>query len=530
MNTLRNILLLVLALLIGFVVGSKFSSIFSAEGVSAGSDKFNEVLNLTKKHYYKDISTNELVDDAIVGMLESLDPHSVYIPPVEQEAIAEQFKGNFDGIGIEFQILEDTITVVTPIVGGPSEAVGIFAGDRIVEIEKKNCVGFDNQQVLKNLRGDRGTKVKLKIYRPFGSKLIDFTIVRDQIPLHTVEASILVSDSVGYVSLSKFTDTSTLEVKDALSKLAKIGMKKVILDLRNNPGGYLKQAHQIADLFIDSTKMIVYTKEKNDAPGDEYKAEKDYHYENMPLVVLINKGSASASEIVSGAIQDWDRGLIVGETSFGKGLVQRPFTLPDKSAVRLTIAKYFTPLGRAIQRSYKNRDDYYVEVHDRVEEEGENFAHNAELDSTKKVFYTKSGKKVLGGGGITPDYIVVNNELTDFSIKLRSNNIFYEFIRKYLDANGNKTKIVKNYNNDFLKFKDNFSLTEKELGNFVKFVISNNITFDKNEFNHDKKYIKQRLKAHIAREFWQNNGWYAVLLKEDKQFTKAHELIRKINR
>ena len=525
MITIKNILLLLLFLLIGFVLGSKFNEIFSAEGVSEGSDKFNEVLNLTKTHYYKDVNTDELVEGAISGMLENLDPHSVYIPPVEQEAIAEQFQGNFDGIGVEFQILDDTITVVSPIVGGPSEAVGIFAGDRIVEIENKSCIGFTNKQVLKNLRGDRGTKVKLRIFRPFGSKLIDFTIIRDQIPLFTVEASILVGDSIGYISLSKFTDTSTLEVKEALGKLTKYGMQKIILDLRNNPGGYLKQAYQIADLFIDSTKMIVYTKEKNDSKGDEYKAEKDYHYEKMPLVVLINKGSASASEIVSGAVQDWDRGIIVGETSFGKGLVQRPFTLPDNSAVRLTIAKYFTPLGRAIQRSYKNKDDYYVEVDKRVEEEGENFNHNAEQDSAKQIFYTKSGKKVLGGGGITPDYIVKNNELTDYTIELRSNNSLYQFIRKYLDTNDYKGKFFAKYHNDFDKFKKEFTITEDVLKLFISYTKRNNIKFNKKEFNKDKKYIKQRLKAHIAREFWKNNGWYAILLEEDQQFMKAKELI-----
>jgi carboxyl-terminal processing protease len=521
-----NIFTLIIFLLIGLLIGSQFHNFFVEDNVNSEAQKFGEVLRLTEQNYYEDVDPEELVGNALNGMLSKLDPHSVYIPPIEQKAIAEQFKGKFDGIGVEFQIVNDTITVVSPITGGPSESVGITAGDRIVEIDDKSCIGFNNEDVIKHLRGKRGTRVNLRVYRPVGKKLLTFSVIRDQVPLRTVESAIMVSDSVGYIALSKFSETSTNEMKEALAGLTNLGMKKLILDLRNNPGGYLNQAHQIADLFIDSTKMIVYTKGKNGVLGDEYIAQRDYPFEKIPLVVLVNNGTASASEIVSGAIQDWDRGIIVGETTFGKGLVQRPFTLPDNSAVRITIAKYYTPLGRQIQRKFenKNKEEYFSEVKHRHEKEGNNFNHLAELDSTRQVFHTKSGKTVLGGGGITPDYILKNHELSDYTLSLRSKNIFYHYIREYLDRN--KNKLRKIYGNDLKRFKKKFKFTNSEMESFIKFAEENEIKFIKNEYESDKNYIKDRLKANVAKEFWKNNGWYYVLLEDDEQFLKARELLQ----
>ncbi|MFZ1288678.1 MAG: S41 family peptidase [Melioribacteraceae bacterium] len=519
-----TILISISILLIGITIGFFLNNFLIDENVSEGSKKFNEVLSYTQKYYYQDVDTKDLVDDAINGMLHDLDPHSVYIPPTDQMHIEEEFRGNFEGIGIEFQINNDTINVVSPITGGPSESVGIEAGDRIIKINNKNCIGFTNKDVVKNLRGEKGTKVNVTVYRPFQKKKLNFEIIRDQIPIYTVDAAIMVSDSIGYISLSKFAETSMFEVKQSLEKLSKLGMRKLIFDLRNNPGGYLEQAFQIADLFIDQNKLIVFTRGRISSLDDNLNAEKTYPYEKIPVVILINRGSASASEIVSGAIQDWDRGILVGETSFGKGLVQRPFILEDSSAVRITISKYFTPSGRAIQRDYKNKEDYYNEIMNREESEGENINHKLEADSAKEIFYTSGGRKVIGGGGITPDFIVKNEELSDYSIHLRSQNIYYKFARKFIDAN---SELNEKFKNNFKLFKNEFSFSNNDMKSFVKFAEENGVKFSNQDFIKDEEFIKARLKAHIAKNFWNNNGWYSVLLDVDDQFGKAKELLQK---
>lgn len=511
-------------LIVGISIGLLIQEQINENHLTKEAEKFNEILNLTKNYYYEDVNSDELFQDAVNGMLSKLDPHSIYIPTIEQKGIDEQFRGRFEGIGIEFQIINDTITVVSPISGGPSQSVGIEPGDRIIKIDGKSSIGYTNSDVLKKLRGAKGTSVKIKVYRPLVNKKIDFTIIRDEIPIYTVDASIMISDSIGYISLSKFSETSSIEMKSALSDLTKSGMKKLILDLRNNPGGYLKRAFEIADMFIDGHKMIVYTRGRRSELDDDLVAERDYPYEKIPLVILVNRGSASASEIVSGAVQDWDRGLLVGETTFGKGLVQRPFLLPDSSAVRITIAKYYTPSGRQIQRHFENKEDYYEEVQTREEKDTVNINHTLEVDSTKKVFHTAGGRPVVGGGGITPDFIVENKELTDYSIKLRSNGIFYKFIRRYLDSKSSER--LKNYLNNFNKFKLQFKLNDRELKSFIKFAERNKVKYNEKEYFEDQDYIKTRLKAEIAKNFWKNNGLYSVLLKLDKQFLKAKQLLK----
>lgn len=525
MKLKSNIITLIFYLFIGIFIGFLLNEFLFKNKYDKKSDKFDYVLNLVKEYYYQEVDENELEINGINGMLNSLDPHSIYIPPVEQEAIEEEFEGKFDGIGIEFQVLNDTITVVSPIIGGPSESVGIEAGDRIIEIDNKKSIGFSNQDVIKNLRGPRGSKVNLTVYRPSLKKTLKFNIIRDVIPLRTVEASLIVSDSIGYIALSKFVETSTFEMKDALKGLKNLGMKKLILDLRNNPGGFLDQAHQIADLFIDGEKMIVYTKGRSSELEDVKKAKITYPYEQMPIAVLVNKGSASASEIVAGAIQDWDRGIIVGETTFGKGLVQRPFLLNDSSAVRITIAKYFTPSGRVIQRKFENTKEYYQDIENREEIEGENIDHNLEFDSTTAIYHTSKGRKVIGGGGITPDFIVKNKELTEFTINLRGKNLFYKFIRLLLD--GNLKGVYENYNGSLTRFYRLFELSDDQINLFKDFCLKNGVEIDVISLNLDKNYIKKRLKAEIARNYWKNNGWFKVLLDEDEQFLKARELLSK---
>ncbi|MCB0730628.1 MAG: S41 family peptidase, partial [Ignavibacteriae bacterium] len=321
--------------------------------------------------------------------------------------------------------------------------------------------------------------------------------------------------------LSKFVETSFAEIKEALRQLEAMGMKKLVLDLRNNPGGYMEQAVKIADLFLDSDKLIVYTKGRDNTISDKLEAELSYPYEKIPLAVLVNHGTASASEIVTGALQDWDRGIIVGETTFGKGLVQRPFILPDNSVVRITISKYFTPSGREIQRDYENKADYFAIVTPN-EKEGENFNHTQEVDSNETVYTTSKGRQISAHGGITPDFIVKNNDLTYYTVLLRSKDLFYQFVLKYLDKNA--STLFNKYNNLKL-FKDSFDFTNQEINSFIKFADENGVKFVKDEFEKDKHYILLRLKAQIAKNYWKSDGWYSLLLTADKQFNKAKELL-----
>ncbi|MDQ7816116.1 MAG: S41 family peptidase [Melioribacteraceae bacterium] len=510
-------------LLIGLYGGIKLSDFLSLSTSNKDLKKFSDVLKYTENYHIDTVKRSKLVEDAIRGMFSNLDPHTAYIPVSEQQSSEEQFRGNFDGIGIEFQILNDTIVVVSAITGGPSETVGIQSGDRILKINGQNAVGLTNEAVIKRLRGKKGTSVIVSILNPGIKKINEYKIVRDRINLYSVDISLMYNDSIGYLNLTRFSETSTSEMLDALNKLKNDGMKGLILDLRNNPGGYEDQAAKIADLFIDGDKMIVYNKGRVESFSEEFRAGKTYSFEKTPLIILVNRGSASASEIVAGAVQDWDRGLIVGETTFGKGLVQRPIILEDKSAVRITIAKYYTPSGRAIQREYRDKKQYYEDVMNRDEEEINNLNHTAEKDSSRQQFKTNKGRIVFGGGGITPDYIIEPEKESEFSIDLRRNNAYYQFIRKYMDKNSKAIKAK--YNDNLKKFISDFNLPDNAMNEFINFATSLKIKFDQSGYNRDKELIRLRLKAFIARELFKDLGWYSVLLQQDKQFNKALNLL-----
>lgn len=515
---LKNLPFLLLIFIFGIYVGLRLSKYIESKQ-NLQFKKLENVIRYTEDYYIDTLKREKLVEDAINGILKSLDPHSVYITPEELSASEEEFRGNFEGIGIEFQIIKDTVVVVSAITGGPSEAVGILSGDRIIKINGKSCIGYTNEQVIKSLRGKKGTKVEVSIYRPSNKKIINFVIHRDTINLYSVTASLIYKDEIGYINLTRFSETSFNEMIKALQKLTSLGMKKLVLDLRNNPGGYLEQAYKIADLFIDDKKMIVYTKGRLKDFNEEYYALNPYPYEKLPLIILVNRGSASASEIVAGAIQDWDRGLIIGETTFGKGLVQRQIILPDKSAVRLTIAKYFTPSGREIQRDFKDRENYINAILERKEKDSNNLEHKLEEKNSKQTYKTKNGRTVYGGNGITPDYIVENNKETDFSIELRKNNIYYLYVRNYMDKYGEILR--RKYKSNLKKFIIEFEFSEKEMNNFLTFVRNNNIKFNYEDYLKDKEMTKIRLKAFVARDIFKEEGWYAVMLNNDRQFQKA---------
>ncbi len=507
-------------LIFGIFTGIQIQKAISTDNFQEQLRKFSDVLSLTRKFYVDEVDTQKLVESAINGLLEKLDPHSVYIPPKQLEQVEEEFRGNFEGIGIEFQIINDTIVVVSAIPGGPSEALGITAGDRIVKINGEPYKKITNEEVRKKLRGPKGTRVDVTIYRPSINEFLDFTIIRDKIPLYSVDAAFMIDNETGYISLSRFAQTTFDEIKSAMDSLDRQGMKRLILDLRNNSGGYMSEAVKISDLFLDQGKMIVYTKSRIPEFCEEYRAVRPFKYEKLPVIVLVNNGSASASEIVSGSIQDWDRGLIVGERTFGKGLVQRQFTLNDNSALRLTISRYYTPVGRLIQRDYtgKEKADYYRESVETDTIEGENIEHTIENDTTKPVYITPKGRKVYGGGGITPDYIVKSPPLTKFTSSLLRKNLFYQFILSYLDRNG---KAIQNKYKDWKTFKQEYQINETMLNEFVDYAKKQGVEFNKDEFEKDKSYIKARLKAQIGRSYWRNDGWYPVLLEVDPQFKKA---------
>ena len=521
-DKISKIQLGIITLVIGIILGMQLDMITKNSDLSDGVRKIQDVLKYTYNYYVDTVNTNKLIDAAITGMLNELDPHTTYIPPESQQTAEEEFRGNFEGIGVEFQIINDTITIVSPISGGPSEVLGILAGDRIIKIDGNECTGFTNNDVFKHLRGPKGSRVSVLIYRPSTGREINFDITRDEIPLNSVDAAIMIDDETGYISLSKFSETTTDEMLSALEKLVGMGMKYLILDLRNNPGGLLQQAFQVADLFISDEKLIVFTKSRIKEFNEKFDAQIDYPYETIPISILVNGGSASASEIVAGAVQDWDRGLIIGETSFGKGLVQRPFLLSDNSAVRITIAKYYTPSGRLIQRNYDDKKNYYSEVFSREEEEGNNFNHNIEQDSLKNAFKTKGGRTVFSNGGITPDFLVKDSQLDDFLIQLRRNNLFYEFIRAYMDIRGQQIRSA--YKNSELTFINNFNFSDSELNDFRNFISKKELKFTEDDFKKNITYIKIRLKAFIARELYKNEGWYRILLSLDDQFKAALNL------
>ncbi|HEX9006645.1 MAG TPA: S41 family peptidase, partial [Bacteroidota bacterium] len=398
--------------LVGLIVlslgaGALLNHLISDTNIYEQLNKYKDVLSLTEKYYVEDVDTQKLTESAITGLLNQLDPHSVYIPASQMQRVTEEFQGSFEGIGIEFQVLNDTLLVVAPIVGGPSEALGIQAGDKIVRINDSSAIGITQEGVQKKLRGPKGSRVRVAIARPGIAKLLEFDITRDKIPIYTVDASFMIDGQTGYISVTRFAATTHDEFFAAMQKMKDAGMKRVVLDLRQNAGGYLEQAFKMVDELMPRGRKIVYTKGRRPEFNEEYVSSGAGRFTDLGLIILVNNGSASASEIVAGAVQDWDRGLIVGETTFGKGLVQRQFELKDGSAFRLTTARYYTPSGRLIQRPYdSDKLKYAREAFERTETEGENISHTEERDSTRPLFKTMGGRMVYGGGGITPDYIV----------------------------------------------------------------------------------------------------------------------------
>ena len=487
--------------------------------------KFKDILTYVQRDYVDEVNTDELVEIAITKMLEELDPHSVYIPAEELEMSKSQLEGEFEGIGIEFNIFKDTIYVVAPLSGGPSESVGLMSGDKIVKVDGKTVAGtgIDNQDVMELLRGPKGSEVEVSIKRRNANELLDFTITRDKIPQESVEASFMVDREIGYIKISRFAATTYDEFRESLANLKEEGMQKLILDLRGNPGGYLDRAVNIVDEMLSDNKMIVYTEGKQPRYNTEARAYKDGLFEDKPIIVLIDEGSASASEIVAGALQDNDRGLIVGRRSFGKGLVQMPVPLDDGSELRLTISRYYTPSGRSIQKSYEGgHKAYSQDIYNRFEH-GEMFSKDSiQFDDSLK-YKTTKGRIVYGGGGIMPDYFIPldtsSNLGGSFFGQLITTNVFREYTLTYYEEH--KSEFDKM---DYQEYYEDFDVSDKMLDQLVKKAKDAEIDFSQEEFQDSKEVLKNRIKAWVGRSAWGNDAFYQIIYEDNDIFQKALKL------
>ena len=483
----------------------------------------SNVIKLVDRYYVEDVDMDELINGAIRGLLETLDPHSSYITNEEFEKIDETMKGEFEGIGIEFSMLDGYITVISPIAGTPSDKAGLLSGDKIIKIDGESAYKIKQDEIVKKLRGEKGTSVIVTIKR-LGSENFDVTLIRDKIPINSVLASFLYEENTGYINVNRFGEKTFIEIDNAIDSLENIGMEQLVLDLRNNGGGLMDQALDLLDSFINSTDTLLYTSGRISSANSVYYARKNPYDRTLPIIVLINRASASASEIIAGGLQDLDRGIVIGETSFGKGLVQRQYLLDDGSAARITIARYYTPSGRLIQRSFDALDDYYLDLAKDNREKS---------DSTDSLIYTtKMGRKVYGGGGITPDIFINDsnyitkstqnilyntnrlifkyaNEIKHNYNKYKSFNQFY----KNLEEKINTQNLVSQEQNKFITWLDNIILNNTDI----------NIEYDKDSLLLNWNIIHNKINSELASNIWGKDYGYYVKLGIDQPFQSALE-------
>lgn len=439
--------LLAICLVAGILIGTFYTNHFSGNKlgiINTSSNKLNALLHIIDEQYVDTVSMFNLVEEAMLQILAELDPHSSYIPAKDLEAVNSDLKGSFSGIGVQFTIQDDTIHINSVIQGGPSEKVGLLAGDRIVEVDDSSFVGkiVTNSEAMRRLKGEKGSKVKLGIYRPGEKEILHFTVVRGDIPVKSIDAAYMINDKFGYVKVNKFGETTYPELLVALAQLSQANCKGMIIDLRGNTGGYMAAAIQMVNEFLPNNKLIVYT-EGRKSPRENYTSNGTGSSQTMPLIVLMDEGSASASEIFAGAIQDNDRGTIIGRRSFGKGLVQQPIEFSDGSAIRLTIARYYTPSGRCIQKPYEKGNDaeYEMDIITRYEH-GEFFSADSIKQNIKEIYHTSLGRTVYGGGGIMPDIFVPQDTtgMTSYYRMAATRGLIIRYTLDYTDKNRNKLK------------------------------------------------------------------------------------------
>ena len=520
---IKNFFTIAISFLVGMTVALYFVPGRRNQGLSSSqSNKMDEVVKYINSYYVDTVNTDQLFETAINSMLQELDPHSTYANAVDNKAMMESLEGAFEGVGIQFSIMNDTIMVISTVSGGPSEKQGIRAGDRIVTVDGKNVagIGIQNDEVMKMLRGKKRTTVVIGILRQ--GSVNDYTVTRDVIPTYTLDISYMIDNHTGYIKINQFGATTADEFETAIKKLKKQGMTKMILDLRSNSGGFLDAAIRICDEFLAKGEMIVYT-EGLHVPTDKIYATRYGNFEQGEVIVLIDDFSASASEIVAGAIQDNDRGIVVGRRSFGKGLVQRQIDLSDKSSIRLTVARYHTPSGRCIQREYgKGTEAYYEDFIDRYYRGEMSHSDSIKFDENQK-YTTKKGRTVYGGGGIMPDYFIPlddDSTLNAYYQVLNSSAII-QFAFNY--ATDNKEKVLKQYPTA-ASYVKGMTVSNDLLKQLLNFYTQKTGLKVKDLNNESIKELKIWLKALIGRDIYQDEAFYPVINSSDKTFLKAVEL------
>ncbi len=519
-SSIRMPIWLSIAMSIGILFGIYVGRNWIKGSTASQNDLIKEALGYITNEYVDTVNVKELEQKGLEAMLEKLDPHSVYIPPQDLQVAQASLEGDFEGIGIEFQIISDTVNVITPISGGPSESVGLQAGDKIIEVDGKRFAGthINTNDVFGKLRGKKGTIVKLSIKRKGMKNLLSFSITRDKIPTHSVDAAFLFAPKTGYLKLNRFGENTYPEFKQALDKLIAEGMEKMVLDLRDNPGGYLDHAVNIADEFIAGDKLIVYTKGRKSEYSNTLNAGTEGVFEQGNLIVLVDEGSASASEIVAGALQDHDRALIVGRRTFGKGLVQMPISLSDGSELRLTISRYYTPSGRCIQKPYHgNKDDYELEWLERFKH-GEMYSKDSIHFADSLKFKTEHGRTVYGGGGIMPDVFVPQD--TSYSSHYLS-QLFNKGVLRGMGVeiyNAHKSSIK---GTTMAQFAKTFEISNLQLEELVQNATKEGVKYDEKGFLKSKKYIADYLKALVAKSAFGTDGFFFVYNQSDNVFKEA---------
>ncbi len=500
-------------------------SVGAQEQANTPLRKLNIAEFAINRFYVDEVNEDKLVEEAIRAMLDQLDPHSTYSTPEEVKKMNEPLQGNFEGIGIQFNMAEDTLLVIQPVSGGPSEQVGILAGDRIIQVEDTLIAGvkMTTDDISRLLRGPKGTKVTVKVLRRGVDELLTFTIKRDKIPVYSLDASYMINDRTGYIRISRFAATTHEEFQKALAALQEQGMKDLILDLQGNGGGYLNAAIDIANEFLNDKELIVYTEGRR-SPRSEFFAKGNGDFREGKLIVLVDEYSASASEIVSGAVQDWDRGMVVGRRTFGKGLVQRPVNLPDGSMIRLTVARYYTPAGRCIQRPYENIEQYNHDLIDRYNKGEMMSADSIHFPDSLRAQTLRLKRTVYGGGGIMPDYFVpIDTTLyTKYHLNLRNKGALMKTHYRAID------KYRQEWLDQYKQFKDfyrTFEVPQQVLDELIAIGKEMGVEYNEEEYQKALPLIKLQMKALIARDLWDMNEYYQVINDANESVRKAVELM-----
>lgn len=527
-------LMLSLAVVFGVLIGMKLQNeplidtqkkknkLSTAEATDiVGQGRMEEILRYVDAKYVDDVNNGLMIDKSINNLLQELDPHSVYIPANDLQAVSEDLEGEFEGIGIETIILEDTINIVTTITDSPASKSGLLTGDKIMSIDDSFAIQKDKRWLNARLRGKRGTPIKMQILR--GSKWLNISLDRDKIPLHSVDCAVTLDEKTGYVKINRFANNTTREFNQALIELfEKKGVKNLILDLRGNPGGYLDKAVDIlSNFFPDKDKLLVFTKGRT-VHKNEYKTSGRQRFNIEKIAILIDEGAASASEIVAGAVQDWDRGVIVGRRSFGKGLVQEPYALADGAELRLTVARYFTPNGRSIQKPYKTKTarEYENEDENRFAR-GELSNPDSAYQNTTAVFKTANGRIVYGGGGISPDIFVPIESYYKNSYYHQLKTWAIEYSYRYYLGHQSELKFK-----DWREFRREFKVTDYSFNEFIKYAQRHEVPKDVAQINTLKQPLRQLIKARIARQMFGDEGYFGILNEEDPCVLRAYEALQ----